>query len=123
MNAPHQRGDECLRTVAKHIQTGIRKVDLPARYGGEEFVVVLKECSLALATRTAERIRGGIEALSISHDSSPFGEVTVSIGIVHPTELETIDTAELLRAADAALYEAKRLGRNRVFHWQGNLAA
>lgn len=112
-----------MRTVAKHIQTGIRKVDLPARYGGEEFVVVLKECSLALATRTAERIRGGIEALSISHDSSPFGEVTVSIGIVHPTELETIDTAGLLRAADAALYEAKRLGRNRVFHWQGNLAA
>ena len=86
----HQRGDECLRTVAKHIQTGIRKVDLPARYGGKEFVVVLKECSLALATRTAERIRGGIEALSISHDSSPFGKVTVSIGIVHTTELKRL---------------------------------
>ncbi|MGY6154303.1 diguanylate cyclase [Paraburkholderia graminis] len=119
----HQRGDECLRTVAKHIQTGIRKVDLPARYGGEEFVVLLKECSLAVATRTAERIRGGIEALSISHDSSPFSKVTVSIGIVHTTDLETNDAADLLRAADAALYEAKRLGRNRVFHWQGHLAA
>jgi diguanylate cyclase (GGDEF)-like protein/PAS domain S-box-containing protein len=114
----HQAGDECLSAVARRIDATIREADVLARYGGEEFVVLLDGCPDSVAVATAERIRANVEALAMAHEASPLGVVTLSIGVAHSTVHETSDARQLLDAADAALYEAKHLGRNRVFHWQ-----
>ncbi|HTV72467.1 MAG TPA: diguanylate cyclase, partial [Candidatus Acidoferrales bacterium] len=92
-----------------------RPSDLFARYGGEEFVALLPETELRGGTVVAEQLINRVSALGIAHAGSSLGRVSLSIGIgcVTPTAETTPDT--LLRAADTALYEAKRAGRNRVF--------
>ncbi|HVQ87500.1 MAG TPA: diguanylate cyclase, partial [Actinomycetes bacterium] len=113
----HQRGDEVLREFSERVKAEIREVDTLARYGGEEFVLVLPETTSDGASRLAERVCEAIRA-------RPFGErytdvpseepiaVTVSIGAgVFPDHADTAST--LLRAADRALYTAKRAGRDR----------
>jgi diguanylate cyclase (GGDEF)-like protein len=111
----HQRGDEVLRTIAACLQrTSRRPGDLPARYGGEEFAVVLPNTDEAGALVMADLIRAAVEALDIRHAESPVGRVTVSVGVGTLSPLIGWDPALLLRVADAALYVAKRQGRNRV---------
>jgi diguanylate cyclase (GGDEF)-like protein/PAS domain S-box-containing protein len=112
----HQAGDECLSAVARRIDATIREADVLARYGGEEFVVLLDGCPYSVAVAAAERIRANVEALAMAHEASPLGVVTLSIGVAHSTERETNDAHQILVQADIALYEAKRLGRNRVCH-------
>jgi diguanylate cyclase (GGDEF)-like protein/PAS domain S-box-containing protein len=112
----HQAGDECLRVVARRIDKTIREADVLARYGGEEFVALLDGCPHSVAVDVAERIRANVAALATAHGASPLGVVTLSIGVAHTTQQETNDARQLLNAADAALYEATRLGRNRVCH-------
>ena len=111
----HGRGDECLRDVARAVAAAVRcGVDLAARYGGEEFAVILPETDLAGARSAAERIRGAVEALGIRHRAAPVGAVvTISIGGVSAAR-PAADGRGLLAAADAALYRAKREGRNRA---------
>jgi diguanylate cyclase (GGDEF)-like protein len=105
--AGHQAGDECLRNVARTLlETLHRAGDMVARYGGEEFAVLLPETGAEHALQLAEVLRARIESL---------GTVTASIGVA--TMVPPRDGSggeELVRVADAALYEAKRLGRNRV---------
>lgn len=112
----HPVGDDCLRRVAKSLvnQTQ-RSEDLVARLGGEEFVILLPNTDSMGATLRAEQYRAAIEHLKIYHAaSSTLSYVTVSIG-VGTVIAETHDHfSDLIKAADHALYQAKRQGRNRV---------
>lgn len=110
----HQIGDECLRRVAAMMRASLRRTsDRVARMGGEEFVLVLPETSLHEARITAERMRQAVRELGIPHESSPAGRVvTISAGVSATTGCKV--PAELIAAADRALYRAKSSGRNRV---------
>jgi diguanylate cyclase (GGDEF)-like protein len=104
----HPAGDRALVRVAEILKESVREVDSVARYGGEEFVVVMPEAGEAEAARLAERLRRRIA-------DEPFAQrrITISLGVAqYPAQGETADA--VIAAADAALYEAKRSGRNRV---------
>ena len=112
----HQKGDDCLKLVAQAIHRTVgRASDLVSRYGGEEFVVVLGDTPLEGALQIAEQIRAAVESLGIPHKAAKYHQhVTLSIGVTstlptHDTQPETI-----LIAADRAMYNAKRDGKNRV---------
>ncbi|NHC15638.1 GGDEF domain-containing protein [Motilibacter deserti] len=108
----HQRGDAVLREFAERVGELVREVDILARYGGEEFVLVLPETTIDGATMLAERIRLAVRRSPVSGaHGEPAIPVTVSIGIAaFPGHGST--PATLMRAADAALYEAKGAGRD-----------
>lgn len=114
----HEGGDVCLRTVAQIIrQKATRPGDFAARYGGEEFSVVLPDTSADGARHIAENIRTAVAQHSIPHeDSAAAPHVTLSLGVaqVQPPFAAELTLASLFRVADAALYEAKQQGRNRV---------
>jgi diguanylate cyclase (GGDEF)-like protein/PAS domain S-box-containing protein len=111
----HPAGDYALQTVARCLDGVIhRPDDLVARYGGEEFVSILPDTHAAGASHVAERIRAAIHDAAITHAGSPTGFVTVSIGIAaaRPGDAAALD--RLVLDADAALYCAKRGGRDQV---------
>lgn len=109
----HETGDQVLRLVAETIRSVVRPYDLAARYGGEEFTVVLPGSGRESTHTIAERIRSKMEAVPFITRSGRQRHVTVSVGFsVFPHTAS--EAASLLRAADGALYEAKRTGRNRV---------
>jgi diguanylate cyclase (GGDEF)-like protein len=115
----HAAGDDILRRVAGLLGGSVRKVDLVARYGGEEFAVVLARGDRAAALEAAEKLRAAVEAAAIPHAASEAGRVTVSIGVAVFPE-DGAELGALIDAADAALYAAKRAGRNAVrFHEAG----
>ena len=115
-NYGHQRGDDCLREVAQVLERHPRRgYDVVARYGGEEFVLLLPDAGAGAAHAAAESIRQAVHALKIeNHGSIVCGVVTVSIGVRSQDPHIGDDSADFVRGADAALYAAKRLGRNRV---------
>jgi diguanylate cyclase (GGDEF)-like protein len=103
----HQLGDEVLRVVGRVLAEACRDADLPARYGGEEFAVLLPACAPREAFRVAERLRAAVTGAELPVP------LTVSAGVAGiPANAATAD--ELLRAADSALYSAKRTGRDRT---------
>jgi diguanylate cyclase (GGDEF)-like protein len=111
----HPAGDLCLQHIANTIRESTRRAsDLCARYGGEEFVALLPGLDLAGGTRVAEALRANVAERNIEHSGSSLGRVSISIGVA--TLVPTFDgkCEALVLAADAALYEAKRAGRNRV---------
>ncbi|MBW2462699.1 MAG: GGDEF domain-containing protein [Deltaproteobacteria bacterium] len=112
----HLAGDDCLRAVAQSLKGALqRATDMVARYGGEEFVAVLADTNLESAMVTAERLREQVAALEIPHSDSAAGSyVTVSIGVATVIPGPNREPASLVEAADDALYEAKKGGRNRV---------
>lgn len=113
----HLAGDHCLRTVAEVIAECVRRAaDMVARYGGEEFAVLLPETDSPGAAVLAERVRAAIENRGIPHPGMVQGRLTVSIGVatVLPSGKAGTEASVLVKAADAALYDAKRAGRNRV---------
>jgi diguanylate cyclase (GGDEF)-like protein len=105
----HEGGDEALRRIGHVLQTGTRGVDTAARIGGEEFGIILTETDFTRGLEVAERLRKTIGETDIPE----AGRVTVSIGLAEFVE-PLRDGRELYASADAALYEAKRRGRNRV---------
>jgi diguanylate cyclase (GGDEF)-like protein len=107
----HATGDEVLRVFAAEVARALRPSDLVGRVGGEEFVVVLPETGGAGAAQLAERLRARTSALSVHTEDGPV-HVTVSIGVASLEDGQA--GRELLAAADDALYEAKREGRDRV---------
>jgi len=111
----HQRGDECLAKVGEILSLSCRRPDdLPARYGGEEFAVILPETDMAGAQLVAETIVARMSNLSFPHRTSPFGVLTVSIGIATLIPASGGSVAGLIELADSRLYAAKRSGRNRI---------
>ncbi len=111
----HAQGDAALRAVADVIAHHARRpLDITARYGGEEFAVVWFHPSALELPRMAEVMTKSVAALGMTHADSEFGKVTISVGVGLMTPTTGQSSAELLRAADAALYEAKHQGRNRV---------
>ncbi|MBN1827687.1 MAG: diguanylate cyclase [Deltaproteobacteria bacterium] len=111
----HQQGDECLQAVAGALVQHMRRpMDLASRYGGEEFSVILPDTPREGALIVAEELRSGVEALGIPHASSAAGPVvTISLGIATLIPRTDKSPAELIGAADNALYRAKAEGRNR----------
>lgn len=110
----HQTGDERLRDVAEALQAcATRATDVVARYGGEEFSAILPGASPAEALDVAEAMRASVEALALT-SPAPDGRVTVSIGAARMTEIDSESGQRLIERADAALYDSKRAGRNRV---------
>ncbi len=111
----HLGGDGCLRALGEVLAAGVRQdLDLAARYGGEEFAVLMPGMDLEAATSVAERLRKAVEERRLPHVKAPSGFLTVSIGVAafHPAPGER--SQALVEAADAALYAAKRCGRNTV---------
>jgi len=109
----HQMGDDVLRLVAARLKSSVRDGEV-ARYGGEEFGVVLYNKSIQIGKLIAERIRAAIESaeMRVRSTGAPVGRITVSIGVA---ELKPrMSDEDLVRRADAALYAAKRKGRNCV---------
>ncbi len=112
----HQAGDACLQLLAKTLLKQIgRPHDLLARYGGEEFVCLLPHTDAAGSQAKAEAMRQAVMELGLSHQRSPVADVvTLSIGVVSWVPTDHTTSEQMLLAADEALYEAKRGGRNRV---------
>jgi two-component system chemotaxis response regulator CheY len=111
----HLAGDEVLKAVSRALMNTARSGDQVYRYGGEEFLILLPEQSLDDGLVAAERYRQAIEQLAIPHDSCPPDNiVTISAGVASLSHSEGKSVEAWLNEADAALYGAKQLGRNRV---------
>jgi len=109
----HMGGDEALREAAQRMRTAVRPYDFVGRYGGEEFLIVLPGCDYANAIRSAERIREHIASKPACYQKQSIA-FTASFGIVAYAPPRPIEWHSLLQNADAALYQAKNGGRNRV---------
>jgi diguanylate cyclase (GGDEF)-like protein len=112
----HQAGDAVLRRVAAIVRETVRSFDIVARYGGEEFALILPGTNAATAREVAQRVRRavGSEPMTVTEQGKHV-RVTVSAGIGTAPENGAVP-AQLIRAADAALYRSKQNGRNRVSH-------
>jgi diguanylate cyclase (GGDEF)-like protein len=106
----HLAGDHALRTISAIVRATLRTGDLSYRFGGEELLLVLRGAGADEAHAVAERVRAAVKAAAIHHPEGVDGVITVSIGVATGAD----DTDRLLARADAALYEAKHAGRNRI---------
>src|SRR5690349_23803277 len=105
----HDAGDDAIRRISRVLREGTRGIDLAARIGGEEFAVLLVETNQQAGVEVAERLRLAIQSLKIPSAQ----QITASFGVAEcPTDAQT--AAGILKAADVALYDAKRAGRDRV---------
>ena len=108
----HPEGDNVLQRIAECGQAALRRGDVFGRIGGEEFAAVFPGCAPDMAMQVAERLQREIQRLSFSHDDQTFG-ITVSQGLTSLTA-EDLNLDSLFARADAAMYEAKRQGKNRI---------
>ena len=114
----HQQGDQVLRDIAALLREYSREIDAPARYGGEELALILPQTDLEGAYQLAERLREGIEAHEMTMlDGKGALRVTASIGVAAFPDSAN-DAADLVAVADAALYNAKRAGKNKTVRAQ-----
>jgi diguanylate cyclase (GGDEF)-like protein len=110
----HQAGDHVLAAVARELMATIRAEDVLARYGGEEFAIICREIEKEGALALGERLRGAVERARFEYEGRTI-PVTISVGAAVARKPQQVQP--LIAAADAAMYEAKRAGRNRVqFH-------
>jgi diguanylate cyclase (GGDEF)-like protein/PAS domain S-box-containing protein len=117
----HDAGDAVLRETASVLTKGVRAEDFVCRYGGEEFVVILPTANLEAAEMRAENLRLKMKEVTIMHQGKSIGMITISVGVAVFPEHGTA-AKELIAAADAALYEAKRSGRDQVIVASSNPA-
>ncbi|HAT2097018.1 TPA: diguanylate cyclase [Legionella pneumophila] len=109
----HNAGDLVLKELGQILNSDIRLGDIAARYGGEEFVLLLYDIDAQAAKMKAENLRSAISNLQVKYGAQPVGQITASIGIsVYPDDAKS--PAEVIEAADKALYQAKNKGRNKV---------
>jgi len=118
----HEAGDAVLRETASFLTRSIRVEDVVCRYGGEEFVIILPTANLTAAHARAERIRLKLKELTVLHQGHSLGMITVSVGVAALPDHGTSPN-NLLEAADAALYRAKREGRDRVVDATSHITA
>ena len=109
----HQGGDRIIKEVARVILEGCRSIDIAGRYGGEEFAVFLPETRAGAAMAFADRIRSIVEGMRVEYQESTI-RVSVSGGVASLHGGGIGNTGELIDGADAALYESKQMGRNRI---------
>ncbi len=109
----HEAGDAVLVEVGKALKAAVRSTDLVARFGGEEFTVILPESPLPATIRRAEALRLACQALRLRHLGHDLPQITISVGVAELPDHASVGE-DLLRQADAALYQAKQGGRNRV---------
>jgi len=114
----HQAGDRALEITAHCLTSTVRKIDVAARYGGEEFSILMPQTSLQEASVIADRIRRAVAGTAYPKgEKQQLGAVTVSIGL--STFSSVLDSSEkVVRAADRALYHAKRQGKNRAYAYR-----
>ena len=109
----HAAGDAVLRAIGQHMLSAARGEDIISRYGGEEFVLVMAPAPQGTVRERAEKLRREVQDLQIEYEGRRVGPITISVGVgIFPDHGES--GQEVLRVADAALYQAKRSGRNRV---------
>lgn len=109
----HDAGDVVLKVVAGCIHGRVRTADVACRYGGEEILLILPDTALSAAAALAEDLRTRIRELALEACGQAIGPVTISLGVAeYPTHGRK--STDLLRAADAALYQAKQRGRDQV---------
>ncbi len=109
----HEAGDTILRELGVFLRKSIRKADIACRYGGEELILILPESSLEVCQERAERIRQGIKNLDVQHQRQKLGSISLSLGVAMFPD-HGLTGAAVIEAADAALYMAKKKGRDRV---------
>lgn len=109
----HEAGDTVLRETASFLVKSVRAEDIVCRFGGEEFVVILPLANLQATAARAERIRSRLRELTVLHQGQSLGMITASVGLA-ALPIHGTSRGSLLAAADAALYRAKREGRDRV---------
>jgi diguanylate cyclase (GGDEF)-like protein len=109
----HEAGDLVLRDLGKFLQSNIRKEDVACRYGGEEFTLILPGAPMDITEKRAETLRNLVQDLEIHYNGKPLDSITLSLGVASFPEHGATGEA-VLQAADAALYAAKRAGRNKV---------
>jgi diguanylate cyclase (GGDEF)-like protein len=112
-NFGHDAGDAVLKTVAQALSSGMRRGDITCRYGGEEFTIFAPGAVLEDGERRADVLRQTVAGMSLVHNGRPLGSITCSFGVA-AFPLHGATPAEVLQAADEALYRAKKAGRNRV---------
>ena len=113
----HQVGDILLQEVAGVIKGRVRAGDLACRYGGEEFSLIVAEVDIEGTLKCVESVREAIKHLSLHHGGQTLGTITVSAGVAtYPAH--AINSEDLMRAADQALYQAKKAGRDCVYVYQ-----
>jgi diguanylate cyclase (GGDEF)-like protein len=109
----HPAGDALLRSIARMLQSRMRREDVTCRYGGEEFVMILPEAPLVVARQRAEELRAEALRLRLKQDGNAHKPVTVSIGVAALPQ-DGMNAKELLASADRHLYVAKQAGRDKV---------
>jgi len=114
----HVQGDACLRAVGEALSlVALKQALIVARYGGEEFAILLPNTSDRTAHAVATRLLTAVRDLQLKHAKRPNGFVTISVGVASLTkETDQMTAADLLEAADRALYRAKKEGRDRACH-------
>lgn len=109
----HEAGDVVLRELGLFLKGMVRSSDIACRYGGEEFMLLLPEASIEIAQQRAEQIRAGIKHMILEYRRQSLGGITLSLGVAEfPHHGNTVEA--VIRAADAALYQAKNRGRDQV---------
>lgn len=109
----HEAGDKVLRELASFLQINIRSSDIACRYGGEELLLILPDASLADTEHRAEQLRQGVKQLQVQYHHQLLDGITISLGVAcFPKQGLTGEA--IIQAADTALYQAKKLGRDRV---------
>jgi diguanylate cyclase (GGDEF)-like protein len=116
----HLAGDQVLEKLAQVIKQSVRSEDIPSRFGGEEFTVLLPSTEISTAWRIAERVRTSVAAMRVPWET-PLPQVTISLGVFAFDKDSNLDTVDILRRADEALYVSKAKGRNCSTIWDPNI--
>jgi len=111
----HDAGDQVLVALGRYVSSMIRQGDIACRYGGEEFLIIMSNVRLEELKQRAEALCQGVEVLSTKYGEIEL-RVTISIGVaVYPQHAKSLQ--EIIQFADAAMYAAKRAGRNQTYGW------